>query len=54
MSKIIKELIQFFTKSSSVTSGLENYIASRNPSSVAEVETLARQYMNRGVCGRTS
>jgi len=53
MSKIIKELIQFFTKSSSITSGLEEYISSRNPKSVAEVETLANQYMNRNICGRS-
>ena len=52
MSKIIKGLIQFLTQRSSISTGLEDYINSRNPSSVAEVETLARQYMNRGVCGR--
>jgi len=53
MTTIIQKLIQFFNIKDSVSSGLDAYISSKNPTSVVEVEHLARQYMNRGVCGRT-
>jgi hypothetical protein len=53
MSKIIQELIQFFKLKDSVSSGLDAYIASKNPQTVAEVEQLAQKYLNRGICGRT-
>ena len=53
MSKLLKELIQFFALNTSVSQDLDAYIASKNPQSVADVERLAQQYLNRGVCGRT-
>jgi hypothetical protein len=52
MSKIIQELIQFFSIKDSVSTGLDSYITSKNPQSVSEVERLARIYMDRGICGR--
>ena len=53
MSKLLKDLIQFLNLSTSVSHGLDAYIASKNPQSVIEVERLAREYETRGVCGRT-
>jgi hypothetical protein len=52
MSKILKGLIQFFTPRDSMSTGLDDYILSKRPMNVADVERLTRQYMNRGVCGR--
>jgi hypothetical protein len=52
MSRLLKELIQFFSITDSVSTGLDAYIASKNPQSVAEAEKLAQRYLNRGVCGR--
>jgi len=37
----------------SVSTGLDAYIANKNPQSVAEVEQLTQRYLGRGVCGRT-
>ena len=52
MSKFIKELTQFFSLTSSVTSGLDSYISSKNPTNIADVERLTRQYIERGgFCG---
>lgn len=53
MSKLLQKLTQFFNIKDSVSSGLDAYISSKNPKSVAEVEKLAQKYLNRGVCGRT-
>ena len=53
MSKLFKKLTQFFNIKDSVSIGLDTYIASKHPKSVAEVERLAQKYLNRGVCGRT-
>jgi hypothetical protein len=53
MSKLLQKLTQFFTTGDSISYGLDTYIASKNPQSVADVERLAQQYLNRGVCGRT-
>jgi hypothetical protein len=52
MSKFIKELTQFFSFNSSITSGLDSYIAKKNPTSIADVERLTRQYLeNDRFCG---
>jgi hypothetical protein len=52
MSKFIKELTQFFSFNSSVTAGLDSYISSKNPTNIADVERLTRQYIDRGgFCG---
>ena len=53
MSKLLKDLTQFLNLSTSVSRGLDEYIASKNPQSLMEVERLAREYETRGVCGRT-
>jgi hypothetical protein len=53
MSNLLQKLIQFFSIRNSVSTGLDAYIASKHPKSVAEVEYLAQKYLNRGVCGRT-
>ena len=53
MSKLLEKLIQFFVPGDSISYGLDTYIASKNPKTVAEVELLAQQYLNRGICGRT-
>jgi hypothetical protein len=52
MTKILKGLIQFFVPNSSVSTGLDAYITSKQPTNAADVERLTRQYMDRGVCGR--
>jgi hypothetical protein len=52
MSKFLKELIQFLALKGSVSSDLEQYITSKNPQSVSEVERLTLCYQNRGICGR--
>lgn len=53
MSTLLQELIQFFSIKDTVSTGLDAYIAGKNPQSVAEVERLTQQYINRGICGRT-
>ena len=53
MSKLLQKLIQIFVPGNSISYGLDTYIASKNPQTVAEVEILAQRYLNRGVCGRT-
>jgi hypothetical protein len=52
MSTLLKKLTQFFNFKDSVSAGLDAYIASKNPTTVFEVERLAQQYLNRGICGR--
>ena len=52
MSKLLQELKKFFKLKDSVSSGLDAYITSKNPQTVAEVEVLAQRYINRGICGR--
>jgi hypothetical protein len=53
MSTLLQKLKKFFSINDSVSANLDAYIASKNPQSVAEVETLAQKYLNRGICGRT-
>ena len=53
MSKLLKELIQFFALNTSVSQDLDAYIASKNPQSISEIEHLQLQYQAGGVCGRT-
>jgi hypothetical protein len=53
MSKLLQKLTEFFSLRNSVSRGLDAYISSKNPQSVAEVEHLAQKYLNRGICGRT-
>ena len=53
MSTLFKKLTQFFSLKDSVSNNLDAYIASKNPTTVADAERLAQQYLNRGVCGRT-
>ena len=53
MSKLLEKLTQFFSIRNSVNTGLDRYIAGKNPKSVAEVEQLTQKYLNRGICGRT-
>lgn len=53
MSKLLQKLIQFFSINYSVSNGLDQYISSKNPQTVSEVEQLAQKYLNRGICGRT-
>ena len=53
MSTFLQRIKQFFSIKDSVSSGLDAYIANKNPQSVAEVEQLTRRYLGRGICGRT-
>jgi len=53
MTKLLEKLTQFFSLTDSVSRGLDAYIASKGPQSVADVERLTQQYINRGICGRT-
>jgi hypothetical protein len=53
MSTLLKKLTQFFNFNYSVSTGLDAYIASKNPKSVYDIERLAQQYLNRTSCGRT-
>ena len=53
MTKLLEKLTQFFNIRNTVSTGLDAYIANKNPQSVAEVEQLAQKYLNRGICGRT-
>jgi hypothetical protein len=53
MSKLLQKLKKFFSINNTVSTGLDSYIASRNPQTVAEAEQLAQRYLNRGICGRT-
>lgn len=53
MTKLLEKLTQFFSFKDSVSRGLDTYISSKNPKSVAEVEHLTQKYINRGICGRT-
>jgi hypothetical protein len=52
MSKLLEKLTQFFKFKDSVSHGLDSYISSKNPQTVAEVEQLAQKYLNGGVCRR--
>jgi len=53
MTNLLQKLIQFFGIKDSVSRGLDSYIATKNPQTVADVERLAQKYLNRGICGRT-
>jgi len=53
MTKLLEKLTQFFSLKDSISCGLDRYIAGKNPQSVAEIERLTQQYLNRGICGRT-
>ena len=53
MLNLLQKFTQFFSIKESVSAGLDAYIASKHPKSVAEVEYLAQKYLNRGICGRT-
>jgi hypothetical protein len=50
---LLKKLCSFISFRASVSRGLDDYIASKNPQTVAEAEYLAQKYLNRGECGRT-
>jgi len=52
MLKLIKSLARLLTTTGSISTGLDDYINSKRPTSVAEIENLTRQYLARGVCGR--
>ena len=52
MSTLFQGIKEFFSLKGSVSTGLDSYIAGKNPQSVAEVEQLTRQYLNGGVCRR--
>ena len=43
MSTLLQKLTKFFRITNSVSTGLDAYIASKNPQSVAEVERLAQR-----------
>jgi hypothetical protein len=53
MTQLIQKLTQFLSLSGSISTGLDSYIASKNPKFHADVERLTTQYLNRGICGRT-
>ena len=53
MTNLLEKLIEFFSIETSISKGLDSYIASKNPKSVADVERLTQKYLNRGICGRT-
>ena len=52
MSKLLKELIQFFALNTSVSQDLDAYISSKNPQSISEIERLQLQYQAGGICRR--
>jgi hypothetical protein len=53
MTTLFQKFVKFFNLHNSISTGLDAYIASKNPQTVAEAESLAQRYLNRGVCGRT-
>jgi len=52
MSTLFQKIKQFFSFKNSINTGLDAYIAGKNPQSVAEAERLAQKYLSGGVCRR--
>jgi len=53
MSTLLQKLKKFFSINYTASDNLETYIISKNPQTIADVEQLAQQYLNRVMCRRT-